>query len=144
MPKSRAYEVEKHLQIEELKSLIRKGEREARMLKRLYFIKFLYEGDGVEEASIKAGVTKSIGYEWLRRWNREGYTGLIPKFGGGRPSKMTDVQREELKAILRRRRNLSLHEVKVLVEDRFGINYSEKQIGRILRSEGIKMEGVKP
>jgi transposase len=31
-------------------------------MKRLYFIKYLYEGDGVEEAADKVEVVKAVGY----------------------------------------------------------------------------------
>ena len=36
--------------------------------------------------------------------NLEGYKGLIPKFGGGRPSKLTKENKEELKKILKEKR----------------------------------------
>ena len=36
---------------------------------RLYFIRYLYRGMSVEEASDLVGVTKATGYTWLKRWN---------------------------------------------------------------------------
>ena len=42
------------------------------------------------------GVTEATGYAWLKRWNSRGYEGIIPDFGGGRPSKLTEEQKEEL------------------------------------------------
>ena len=45
----------------------------------------------VEEAAELVGVTKATGYAWLKRWNSRGYEGIIPDFGGGRPSKLTRV-----------------------------------------------------
>jgi transposase-like protein len=40
-------------------------EKNSRVLKKLYFVKFRYLGDSVEEAAIKVGVTKKTGYDRL-------------------------------------------------------------------------------
>jgi len=57
----------------------------------------------VEEATELMGVTKATGYEWLKRWNPKGYEGSIPEFGGGRPAKLTEEQKEKLKEMLKER-----------------------------------------
>lgn len=57
------YRVVEHLTVEDLDTRIRKLERSARILKRLYFIRYLYKGMGVEEAAGMVGVTKKTGYE---------------------------------------------------------------------------------
>jgi putative transposase len=41
-----------------------KHENNSRVLKRLYFVKFRYLGESVEESAIKVGVTKKTGYYW--------------------------------------------------------------------------------
>lgn len=109
-----------------------------RVLKRLYFIKYLYDGDSVEKASGKVGVVKAIGYEWLRRWNKGGYEGLMPKFKGRRPSKLSGKQKRELSDLLKEKDAWTLLEVKVLIKEKFGVGYSEKQVRRILKSLGMK------
>lgn len=75
--------------LDELNSLI-KHENNSRVLKRLYFVKFRYLGDSVEEAATKVGVTKKCGYYWQDDWNKGGYAALIPNFGEGRKRKLTD------------------------------------------------------
>ena len=105
----------RHVSSDELSVWIKRKEKELRVLKRLYFIKYLYEGDGVEVAADKVGVVKAVGYEWLRRWNDEGYQGLIPKFGGGRPPTLSDVQKDDLISELRKRENWALAEVRKLI-----------------------------
>ncbi len=74
--------IDRKLSLNKVNSLI-KHENNSRVLKRLYFIKFRYLGDSVEEASIKVGVTKKCGYYWQDYWNKGGYAALIPQFGGG-------------------------------------------------------------
>jgi putative transposase len=91
------------MNIEELNCKIKSVEKDVKILKRLYFIKFRYNGDSVEKASEKVGVTKRIGYIWQNRWNEKGYEGIIPRYAGGRPSKISEQQKKELEQILRRK-----------------------------------------
>ena len=60
-------------------------EKRIKDLKRLYFIKFRYQGNRVERAASYVGITKKLGYIWQDRWNTESFNGLIPKLAGGRP-----------------------------------------------------------
>jgi putative transposase len=49
--------IDQKVTLDEINSLIR-CENNSRVLKRLYFVKFRYLGDSVEEAATKVGVTK--------------------------------------------------------------------------------------
>ena len=95
--------IQRLMNIEELNRKIKSVEKDVKILKRLYFIKFRYSEDSVEKASEKVGVTKRIGYIWQNRWNEKGYDGIIPRYAGGRPSKISDQQKSELEKILRRK-----------------------------------------
>ena len=55
----------------------------------------------VEEVAELVGVTKATGYAWFKRWNSSGYEGLKPNYGGSRPSKLTEEQKEELREMLK-------------------------------------------
>ena len=57
------------MSVEELDHKIKAVEKDVKILKRLYFIKFRYDGDSVEGAAEKIGITKRIGYIWQERWN---------------------------------------------------------------------------
>jgi putative transposase len=137
MGRKRLYEVVKHLPSEELDKKIKKLEKDVRILKRLYFIRNLYRGMSVEESAELVGVTKATCYEWLKRWNSRGYEGLIPEFAGGRPSKLTEEEKEELREMLKER-EWSTKEVQELIEAEFGVSYSSWQVRRILKSSGMK------
>jgi len=50
----------------------------------------------VNEASKIVGVTKMVGYYWQGAWNKSGFECLKPNFGGKRPSKLTESQKENL------------------------------------------------
>jgi putative transposase len=133
--------IDQKVTLDELNSLIT-HEKNSRVLKRLYFVKFRYFGDSVEEAATKLGVTKKTGYYWQEDWNKGGYAGLMPQFCGGRKSKLTEKQMIELKNLLKNKDYWTTREVLELIKEKYGIEYSQKQIGVILHS--FKMHHSKP
>lgn len=126
----------KHVTAKELGNLIRK-ERNRRILQRLLFINQLYINDDVYDACKRTCIARRTGYTYLKNWNKHGYQGLTPNFGGGRPSKLTEEQREELKRILRSKENWLTGEVMGLIKEEFGVSYSLRHVSRILRSLGM-------
>jgi putative transposase len=137
MTQKRICVVKEHSSLKELDKMIKKLETDVRILERLYFIRFQYKGMGVEEASDYVGVTKATGYNWLKLWNKGGYEALIPQFAGGKPSKLSEHELEELKNMLQDEQ-FTTREVHDLVKEKFGVDYSLSQIRRILKSMGMK------
>jgi len=123
---------------EELDKRIKSLEKNVKVLNRLHFIRNRYLGDSVELAASKSGVTKRVGYIWQERWNEEGYEGLMPKYGGGRPTQLTDKEKINLKELLSKRDDWTTKEIKKLIKDKFGPDFSEKHVRTILRSLGLK------
>lgn len=115
-----------------------KTEKDPKILRHLYFIKFRFEGDSIQEAAKKIGITKRVGYIWQDRWNKDGYQGLIPRYAGGRPSKLTDQQKVELERILRQKDSWKSREVRDLIIKEFGVTYTIKQILEIAKKMGMK------
>ncbi|SIM84595.1 helix-turn-helix domain-containing protein [Cuniculiplasma divulgatum] len=135
-------EVKRHLQASELRRLIREEQKRGKIIQRLIFINDLYDEKSVPEAAKHAGVVKTIAYEWLRRWNESGYEGLIPRYAGGKPSKLSTDQKSELKSLLEAKDLWSLREIEDLIRERFQVQYSERQVRRMLK--GMKMKHAKP
>jgi putative transposase len=129
--------IQRLINIEELNRKIKSVEKDVKILKKLHFIKFRYNGDSVEKASEKVGVTKRIGYIWQNRWNEKGYEGIIPRYAGGRPSKISDQQKNKLEQILRRKESWTTKEIKDVISREFNVDYSLKQIYIILRDMGM-------
>ena len=100
--------------------------------------KFRYGGHSVTIAAEMAGTSHNTGYDWQRRWNKEGYDGLKPKFGGGKPSKLSDEQKKDLVVKLKEKNNWTTQEVQKLIENEYDVEYSSKQIIVILRQFGMK------
>ena len=134
MGRKQEKEIIRHATLEDLNTKIKTEERSIRVLERLYFIRFLYKGDSVKEACERVNITEPTGYSWLDSWNKQGYSGLIPNFSGGTKPKLGNPEREELKKILKGKRAWTLKEVRVLIKERFNVEYSEMQVWRILTS----------
>ena len=137
MPKSEQIHIQKHISRGELNKKI-KYETDGFILKRLYFVKYRYEGESVAVASQRVGITRSVGYIWQERWNTNGYDGLAPRYWGGRPSKLSDHQKDELKDLLRQKDNWTTKEVRDLILRNFDVEYTLKQVRVILHKFGMR------
>ena len=131
--------IERHITAEELLKRIKSLEKDVKVLQRLYFIKYRYEGVTVEDAAERVEISKPVAYIWQDRWNKEGYEGLKPEFAGGKPSKLSDDQKEQLKEILSKRDDWTTEEINKLISDTSMVEYSLKQIRIILRKFGMKL-----
>ena len=107
-------------------------------MERLYFIKFLYEGNNVPEAAKKMEISLDTGYRWRKRWDEGGPEGLIPNFDGGPKPDLSDEDKEELKKMLEERHDWTTREVKELIKDMFDVTYTMRHTRRILKSMGLR------
>ena len=137
MAKKEMYPIERKMSEDDLNRLIKSLERSTKMLKRLLFVKYRYDGDSVEEASKRIGITKMIGYVWQRRWNNEGYKGLIPRYARKGPSKMSEEQRNLLKEKLKDGQYTTA-QVMDIIRNELGIEYTMKQVWVILKKMGMR------
>ncbi len=138
MSKPEQIPLQRHMSQEELQKRIKTLENDVKVLKRLYFIKYRYGGLTVEQASELVGVSKPVGYIWQSRWNEEGYEGLIPKYGGGRPSKLDQDQKDTLRQLLSQQDLWTTDEVRLLIEKQFNVEYTAKQIRIIVKNLGMR------
>ncbi|MCC7573887.1 MAG: helix-turn-helix domain-containing protein [Candidatus Methanofastidiosum sp.] len=134
MSRKITYNVKKNVSVKELNYTIHMLEGQVRLLQRLYFIRFLYKGMGVEDASELIGITKNTGYHWLKKWNEKGQEQLIPNFKGGRRPKLNQFKREELRITLKELNLKKSRDVQKLIQEKYDVNYSLWQVRRILNS----------
>lgn len=130
-------EVKRWMTKEELVTEIKDRKVEKRVLERLYFIKYLYEGDSVPEACDKVEISNNTGYRWRTSWNSEGLEGLYPDFDGGPKPKLNSEEKEKLKNMLKERSNWTTEEVKNLIGDEFDVSYTTRHVSRILENFGM-------
>ena len=134
MSRKMAYNVKKNVPIKELDYTIHMLEGQVRLLQRLYFIRFLYKGMSVEDASNLIGITKTTGYHWLKRWNDKGQEQLMPHFKGGRHPKLNQLKKEELRIKIKELGLTKSRDIQRLIHENYGIDYSLWQVRRIVNS----------
>ncbi|NYT04538.1 MAG: transposase [Candidatus Methanofastidiosa archaeon] len=134
MSRKMAYNVKKNVSIKELDYTINMLEGQVRLLQRLYFIRFLYKGMSVEDASNLIGITKTTGYHWLKKWNEKGQEQLMPNFKGGRHPKLNQFKKEELRLKIKELGLTKSRDIQKLIQENYGIEYSLWQVRRIIHS----------
>lgn len=139
-------DVARHLSESELDDRIDAAQsaEEPRLVRRLCLIKNLYLGDSVTEAGNRVAVSQPTASRWVDRWNESGVDGLRPDFGGGRPPKLTEEEQEQLVDVLERHQPLTTDHVQRLIEDGFGVSYSQRHLSRLLKKLGMKYAIPRP
>jgi len=128
--------IEDHLGSYEINDILKDYKVQLRLYKRVIFIKMLRENFTIKEATEFLKVSERTGYNWLKSYNEDGLDGLIPNFGGGRPSFLSDEQLKELYEILTPKdANYSIKDVQKLILEKFGIDYTHKQVWFITRKK---------
>ncbi len=126
-----------HVPYSVLKKRIKHHKGLPEVMPRLLFIRLRYIGVSVVNAADAVGVSGQTGYNWQERWNAEGFDGLVPRYAGGHPSKLTDGQKAELLEKLRENDHWTTVEAQRLIRSHFDVDYSLDQVRRILKSFGM-------
>jgi len=128
----------------ELIELYLKEEKNVNIKRRLLFLKFLNDNYNDLVYSCESFQIKTpTEYEWIRKWNNNGYNGLIDKPITGRPCKLSTDQINKLKELLKEKKHWDTKEIKELIKEKFGIDISLSRLPVILK-EKIKLSYSKP
>ncbi len=117
-----------------------KVSRDSRQVRRLLALAAAYDGMSRTEAAKVGGMDRQTLRDWAHRFNEEGPEGLKHRSGAGRPRLLTQEQMSELSVIVEtgpdpavdgvvRWRRIDLKRV---IEERFGVVYSERTISDLL------------
>ena len=120
--------------------LLAKRSRDPRQIRRLLALAAVYDGMSRAEAARVGGMDRQMLRDWAHRFNEDGPEGLTDRRRAGRPRQLTDAQMEELAEIVEtgpdpatdgvvRWRRVDLKRV---IEERFGVVYSERTISDLL------------
>ncbi len=142
----RRFKVAEHLSNTELDEEIEGAQQadETRLVRRLCFVKSLYEGKTQQQAGATVGVSQPTSSRWARAWNQDGVEGLRPRFGGGRPPKLTPAQWNEICTVLEDGQPWTPREIHALIEDRYGVTYHPTHLARKLRASGMNYAKPRP
>jgi putative transposase len=141
MARPEAISIVRHVSLEELNRVLKEAEKNAARASRvrqwLTFIRMRYLGYTVPEAAKAVGITAQTGYNIQERWNAGGPDAVKPKFGGGRPSRLTQEEKNELVELLRVN-PMDTSDVRLYIMDRYEVDYTMKQVHVILKGMGLR------
>jgi len=132
----REKEIVRHLSDEELDRLITEVD-DKKVSDRLIFIKRLYKGATLAEATDDVGRSSGTGTRWAERWNEGGLGKLTPNFGGGRPPKLDEAEQEQLIERLREGQPWKKQEIQHLLNEEFDVQYHPHYLPTFLDELGL-------
>lgn len=126
--------------------------RDPRQIRRLLALAAVYDGMSRAEAAKVGGMDRQTLRDWAHRFNAAGPDGLRNRAGAGRPRRLTEVQMRELAEIVEtgpdpasdgvvRWRRIDLKRV---IEERFGVIYSERAISDLLARLSFSYLSARP
>jgi transposase len=115
------------------------------VVRRVLAIALLLEGHSRASAATVNGMTRQTLRDWVHRYNAEGVSGLWSRTGPGRPSRLTDGQMEELKAVVINGPDPDRHKVvrwrcvdlREEITARWSVRVCEQTVGTWLRRLGM-------
>ncbi len=124
---------------QQLRSLARRS-RDPRQVRRLLALAAVYDGMSRAEAAKVGGMDRQTLRDWAHRFNDEGPAGLKNRAGAGRPRLLGEAQMRELSAIVETGPDPAIDgvvrwrrvDLKRVIEERFGVSYSERAISDLL------------
>jgi transposase len=126
--------------------------RDSRQARRMLAIALVLEGASREEAARACGMDRQTLRDWAHRYNEGGIEGLADKARSGRPPQLDEAQLEELDALIEAGPDIEVHKVvrwrcidlAEQMKERFGVEMSERHVGRLLQKRGYRRLSVRP
>ena len=135
----------------EARALARKA-TDPNQVRRLLAIAAVYDGMNRRDAAAVGGMDRQSLRDWVYRFNEAGPAGLHDRKSPGAVPKLTAVERMALAEIVEagpdpdsdgvvRWRRTDLKEV---IRDRFGVDYHERSVSRLLHDLGFSHMSARP
>ena len=123
----------------ELRRLAKRS-RDPRQVRRLLALAAAYDGMSRAEAAQVGGMDRQTLRDWAHRFNEDGPEGLRNRAGAGRRRLLSDEQMGELSVIVETGPDPAIDgvvrwrriDLKRVIEERFGVTYSERAISDLL------------
>ena len=119
------------LSLDEINQLL-DNEKDVNVFKKLLYFKFKEMGFSKIKSCELAGFPESSRYYLEDMWAEGGYNSLIPHYSGGRKSKLSDKQLNDLKIKLESRDSWLVDDVKKLIKDEFNVEYEYQSVRNLL------------
>lgn len=126
--------------------------RHANQSRRLLSLAAVLDGMNRTEAARIGGMDRQTLRDWVHRFNEHGPEGLKDDWARPRPRKLTPAQQAELAAIVETGPDRAIHgvvrwrrvDLQTLVAKRFGVEYHERTIGKLLKDMGFSHVSARP
>lgn len=124
----------------------RKLDHKTREAIRIRAVQRILDGESPEIIAKTLGFHRSAVYQWLKRYETDGFDGLKYSKIPGKKSTLSTVQKQKVFDIVTSKNPLQLkfpfalwtrRMVKDLILDQFGVDLSEVSVGRLLREMGL-------
>ena len=126
--------------------------KEANQSRRLLSIAAVLDGMSRADAARIGGMDRQTLRDWAHRFNEHGPAGLKDNRRRGNPRRLSQAQQAELAAIVEtgpdravdgvvRWRRVDLQHV---IEERFGVEYHERTVGKLLKHLGFAHVSARP
>ncbi|KZX12810.1 helix-turn-helix domain-containing protein [Methanobrevibacter curvatus] len=122
---------------DELEEIIKNNKKNCKLFQKLIFIRAVKKGYKVSDACDFLQISEPTGHRWLDNYNEKGLAGLSPNYEKvGRPSKMSEEDKEEFFKIIENEDNLTPQRAHSIIKNRYNIDYSIRHVCRIVESGG--------
>lgn len=128
------------------------GSKDANQSRRLLSVAAVLEGRSREEAARIGGMDRQTLRDWVHRFNEQGPDGLTDRYAPGPSSRLTKAQLAELAEIVETGPDRAKHgvvrwrrvDLKKVIEERFGVVYHQRTVGKILNQLGFSHISARP
>lgn len=129
-----------------------KAAGDARVARRILAIANALDGISLEEAARAAGMDRQTLRDWVHRFNELGPDGLKDHRANGSTPRLSPAQLAEFATIVETGPDRAVHgvvrwrriDLKAVVEERFGVAYHERTIGKLLKQIGFSHVSARP
>jgi transposase len=120
--------------------------RDASQSRRLLALALIVEGASRSDAARTAGMDRQTLRDWVHRYNAEGVGGLLDRPRAGRKPLLSQDQLAGLDALVETQPDPAVDgvvrwrclDLKAAIAKRFGVEISERSVGRILNERGFR------
>jgi transposase len=126
--------------------------KDATQVRRLLAIAAVYDGMDREAAARIGGMDRQTLRDWVHRFNALGPEGLVDRWAGGPKPRLTPEQKEELARLVEAGPDLATEgivrwrclDLKEEIRKRFGVDYHERTVGKLLKELGFSHVSARP
>jgi putative transposase len=126
--------------------------KDGAQVRRLLALAAVHDRMNRSEAARIGGMDRQTLRDWVHRFNQHGLEGLVDIKPPGRPSKLSEEQKEVLKQLVEAGPDVATDgvvrwrcvDLKRVVGQRFGVDLSEVSLGRVLKKLGFSHISARP